>query len=101
MIRMREFYRFLQPKFFMPVVRTYYDNQLMLVLKDEKKKNDTNESNNFIVERLMSSNYINSIGIALQVTGIAYLGGIIWIYCVTHYLKNEGQDNFMDYYELD
>jgi hypothetical protein len=62
---MREFYRCLQPKFFMPVIRTYYDNQLKKVLKDEKKKHDINESNNFIIERLMSQNYINSIGIAL------------------------------------
>ena len=90
MIRMREFYRFLKPKFFMPVVRTYYDNQLKLVLEDEKKRYDIIESNNFIIERLMTQNYINSIGIMLQVTGIAYLGGIVWIYCVTHYLQNEG-----------
>lgn len=97
---MREFYRFLQPKFFMPLIRNYYDNQLALVLKDEKKKYDINEPNNFIIERLMSQNYINSIGIALQVTGIAYLGGIVWLYCVTHYLKNDGQENFMSHYEL-
>ena len=59
-MRIQKFFKFFEPSFFGPYIRKFYGNKLRKVLLIEDKKNDINQSNNFIMERIRTRNYINS-----------------------------------------
>ena len=50
--RIQQFYFFFQATFYQPKIRTFYSWRLKQVLRDENKKFNMNDSNNFIMARL-------------------------------------------------
>jgi ABC-type phosphate transport system permease subunit len=52
-------------------------------MQDEKLKDDINESNNFIMERLRTQNYFNATRIIFSLMVILYYGGIIWFLVIS------------------
>jgi len=100
--RMLEFFYFLQGTFYKPKIRAFFEYRLQKVLKDESKKFNMNESNNFIMARLHSQNFMNTMRINLSVLGIVFFTGILWTLLVSYYLKSdEVEEDFISTYDLD
>lgn len=78
LLRAESFLKFFQPSFFGPIIRNYYSNKLARVLKDDSKKFNIIESNNFIIERTRTRNYINSASILTAILATIYFSSIIW-----------------------
>ena len=103
-MRIQKFFKFLEPTFFGPYIRNYYGNKLKEVLKNEDKKNDIIESNNFIIERIKMRNYINSARISLAILGSIYFSSILWFIIINELSKRDEDDenaiNFMTHFKL-
>mmetsp|Transcript_41030 Transcript_41030/g.62412 ORF Transcript_41030/g.62412 Transcript_41030/m.62412 type:complete len:223 (-) Transcript_41030:986-1654(-) len=90
--RLRDFTNLFKPLYIRPIIRKYYHDRLSQVLLDEDKKDNINESNNFIMERLKAQNYVNASRIILGLVFTAFYGGTIWFAMVNQYLKNDDDD---------
>ena len=101
--RVESFFKFFQPSFFGPIIRNYYRIKLASVLRDDSKKNNIIESNNFIIERTRTRNYINSASILTAILATIYFSSIIW-YIITseqaHGSNIDGGD-FVSYFGID
>lgn len=100
-LRIMKLYSFLEPAYFMPMIRQFYSGKLECVLKDKKKRNSINESNDFIMQRLRAQNYFNSIRIFIYIATWAYLVGTLWALLANWYLKdNDNEDNFYAFFDI-
>lgn len=103
LLRVETFFKFFQPSFFGPIIRNYYSNKLASVLRDESKRNNIIESNNFIIERTRTRNYINSASILTAILATIYFSSIIWFIITSEqarYGENNGGD-FVSYFGID
>ena len=103
LLRVESFFKFFQPSFFGPIIRNYYSNKLASVLRDDSKKNNIIESNNFIIERTRTRNYINSASILTAILATIYFSSIIWFIITSeqaHGSQVDGAD-FVSYFGID
>jgi hypothetical protein len=100
--RVNRFLRFFKPSFYMPQIRRYYQNKLNNVLKNEQKKNNIIEQNNFILARAKARNYMNSLVVLLSMIISTYLSSIIWFLVISSDIDESKSEEitFVSYFNL-
>ena len=77
-IRLGDFLAQMDRVYYMPIIRNYYKNKLDKVLKDVNKRDNINESNNDIVEKIHSQNMASVVIILMELQLLVYISGVVW-----------------------
>lgn len=73
----------------MPIIRSYYDNKLKHALKDSSKKDNSDQSNNFMIERLQTQIIVKAIRNFIALCAFTFFLGSFWSLLLNVYLNDK------------